>query len=417
MDSTTVVAFDPFTNYQSANPYPLYQALRDTAPVHYVEDADLWVVTRYDDCTEILRDPETFSSRLGMRLAFADTRRRRRSGQDVVDDPFGFSEVDDLRILIAIDPPDHVRMRRLLSRPFTPREIGVHADWMRSICEDCLTRLLTANAEGSADWVRDFTWPFPVLVIGELMGIPASMRNDFKRWSDDLIGIFVGGPDLSDERAGSLTEMVAFFGETIERCRVAPGEDLISMLIHKADADEDPLTAEELVMFCVLLLVAGNETTTNLLSNTMKVCAADPTILRRLAADPSLLPGVVDEALRFDSPVQAVPRGTTRAARVGDSEIPEAAVVLAYMGAANRDERHFSDPNRFDMTRNPADHLGFGSGIHLCLGAPLARLEARIALEMLSERIANVELLAPPTPTGGLLLRGSSSMPISFEEL
>jgi cytochrome P450 len=414
MDSSTVIAFDPFTNYQSADPYPLYQALRDTAPVHYVEDADLWVVTRYDDCTEILRDPDTFSSRLGMRLTFADT--RRRTGPDVVDNPFGFTEVDDLRILIAIDPPDHVRMRRLLSRPFTPREIGIHADWMRSICEDCLTHLLTANAEGSADWVQDFTWPFPVRVIGELMGIPASMRNDFKRWSDDLIGIFVGGPDLSDERAGSLIEMVAFFGETIERCRVDPGEDLISTLIHKADADEDPLTAEELVMFCVLLLVAGNETTTNLLSNTMKVCAADPTILRRLGEDPSLLSGVVDEALRYDSPVQAVPRGTTRAARVGDSVIPEGAVVLAYMGAANRDERHFTDPDRFDMTRNPADHVGFGSGIHLCLGAPLARLEARIALEMLSQRIADVELLAPPTPTGGLLLRGSSSMPISLGE-
>ena len=126
MDSTAVVAFDPFTNYQSADPYPLYQALRDTAPVHYVEDADMWVVTRYDDCTEVLRDSETFSSRLGMRLAFADGRRR-QAGQDVVDDPFGFAEVDDLRILIAIDPPDHVRMRRLLSRPFTPREIGVHA--------------------------------------------------------------------------------------------------------------------------------------------------------------------------------------------------------------------------------------------------------------------------------------------------
>ena len=415
MDSTAVVAFDPFTNYQSADPYPLYRVLRDTAPVHYVDDADMWVVTRYDDCTEILRDPETFSSRLGMRLAFADTRRR-RAGQDVVDDPFGFTEVDDLRILIAIDPPDHVRMRRLLSRPFTPREIGVHADWMGSICEDCLTHLFTSNAEGNADWVRDFSWAFPVLVIGELMGIPASMRSDFKRWSDDLIGIFVGGPDLSDERANSVIEMVSFFGETIERCRVDPGEDLISMLIHKADKDEDPLTAEELVMFCVLLLVAGNETTTNLLSNTMKVCVADPTILPRLERDPSLLPGVVDEALRYDSPVQAVPRGTTRVARVGDTEIPEGAIVLAYMGAANRDERHFSDPDRFDMTRNPADHLGFGSGIHLCLGAPLARLEARIALEMLSRRVADVELSAQPTPTGGLLLRGASSMPISIEE-
>jgi cytochrome P450 len=191
---------------------------------------------------------------------------------------------------------------------------------------------------------------------------------------------------------------------------------LLFMLIHKTEADEEPLTADELVMFCVLLLVAGNETTTNLLSNALKVFEADPAILPRLRQDPALVPGTIEEALRYDSPVQAIPRGTTQDSVVGGHPVPAGAVVLAYMGAANRDERHFPDPDRFDVQRNPTDHLGFGSGIHLCLGAPLARLEGRIALEVFSRRVAAVELTAPPVPTGGLLLRGSASMPVHLVE-
>jgi cytochrome P450 len=287
---------------------------------------------------------------------------------------------------------------------------------MRPLCDERFTELLAANARGDADWVQDFTWPFPVLVIGELLGIPASMREDFKRWSDALMGIFVGGPQLGDDRPASFIEMLGFFDETIARRRSDPDTDLISMLIHKAEADDDPLTGEELIMFCVLLLVAGNETTTNLLSNALKVFASDATILDRLAKDHALIPGTVEEVLRYDAPVQAIPRGTTAPVHLGETTIPEDAIVLAYMGAANRDERHFSDPDCFDLGRNPSDHLGFGSGIHLCLGAPLARLEATLALETLSRRVASVELTAPPEPTGGLLLRGSASMPVRLVE-
>ena len=414
MSVDTADTFDPFTLYEQDNPYPLYRSLRDTAPVHHVAAADLWAVTRYSDGLEVLRDPETFSSRLGMRKAFSEGRRQ-RFDQAPPDNPFGFQDVDDLRILIAIDPPDHVRLRRLLSRPFTPREIGLHEDWIHALCEERFAEFLLANAEGRADWVKDFTWPYPVLVIGELMGIPPSMRNDFKRWSDDLIGLFVGGPDLSEERASSMLEMVGFFAERIEQRRSDPGQDLISMLLRKTEADDEPLTAEEMVMFCILLLVAGNETTTNLLSNAMKVLAEEPAILQSLRADPALIPGTVEEILRYDSPVQATPRGTTRTTQLHGVDIPEGAVVLTYMGAANRDERHYDDPDHFDVRRNPTDHLAFGSGIHLCLGAPLARLEAAIALQTLSRYVTTLELTEPPVPTGGLLLRGSSSMPVQAD--
>lgn len=406
-----MVAFDPFTLYEQVDPYPLYRCLRDEAPVHHLDDIDVWVVTRYDHCIEVLRDPTTYSSKLGMRMAFGGALQRSGSDRE-----HPFEGMEDLRVLIATDPPDHVRLRRLLSRPFTPREIGLHEDWMRPLCEERFAELLATNASGGADWVQDFTWPFPVLVIGELLGIPASMRNDFKRWSDALIGIFVGGAEVGDDRLASFIEMLGFFAETIARRRSDPGDDLISMLIHKAEADEEPLTAEELAMFCVLLLVAGNETTTNLLSNALKVFASDPTVLGRLCEDPALIPGTVEEVLRYDAPVQSIPRGTTAPIQVDGTTIPADAIVLAYMGAANRDERHFPDPDRFDVQRNPTDHLGFGSGIHLCLGAPLARLEASIALEILSHRVASVELAAPPVPTGGLLLRGSASMPVRLIE-
>jgi cytochrome P450 len=407
----TAVAFDPFTLYEQADPYPLYRWLRDDSPVHYHEGADMWVVTRYDDCVEVLRDPTTFSSRLGMRRTFVGA--WQRSGAE---EASPFEDTEDLRVLISTDPPDHVRLRRLLSRPFTPREIGIHEDWMRPLCATRFEALMERNADGGADWVHDFTWPFPVLVIGELLGIPASMRSDFKRWSDALIGIFVGGVDLGDDRVASFLEMLGFFGETIAERRSVPGDDLISTLIHKTEADDDPLTANELVMFCVLLLVAGNETTTNLLSNAAKVLASDPTVLDRLRDEPELIPGVVEEVLRFDSPVQATLRGTTAPIQVGETAIPADQTVLVHAGAANRDDRHYDDPDRFDPRRNPTDHLGFGSGIHLCLGAPLARLEAAIALELLSHRVADIELTAPPVPTGGLLLRGSASMPVQLTE-
>jgi len=296
-----------------------------------------------------------------MRGTFGGSRRQRHN-DDSTGNPFGMADGESLRILIAIDPPDHVRLRRLLSRPFTPRLIGLHEGWMRTVCEERFSNLLAANSQGSADWVRDLTWPFPVLVIGELMGIPASMRDDFKRWSDDLIGIFVGGPDLSDKRADSMLEIAGFFGETINRRRSEPGDDFVSMLIDKTEADEEPLTADELVMFCILLLVAGNETTTNLLSNAMKVLAKDPAILRTMRHEPHLIPGVVEEALRYESPVQAIPRGTTCSTQLGDTYLPAGTIVLVYVGAANRDERHYEDPDRFDLQRNPTDHLGFGSG-------------------------------------------------------
>jgi cytochrome P450 len=415
MGNSAAVAFDPFDQGQIADPYPGYQWLRDQAPLHYVEVDDLWLVSRYDDCLELLRNPSTFSSRLGVGKLMAGGLGR-RTAEHIGDATQTLQRMGELRILIAVDPPDHVRLRRLVNRPFTPREIGAHESWMRPLCESIMSKLLDANCDGNADWVRDFTFPFPVMVIGKLLGIPASLGDDFKRWSDDLIGL-IGGPGGDTERGmTSFIEMLGFFQEAIARRRSEPGDDLISMLVHNADTEDDPLTADELVLFCVLLLVAGNETTTNLLSNAMKIFTSMPEIFDHLRSDPGVIPAAVEEVLRMDAPVQALPRGTTEAITLAGGEIPAGATLLVYFGAANRDGRHFPDPERFDVGRNPIDHIGFGAGIHLCLGASLARLEARIALETLVGRVAEVELTAIPVQTEGALLRGLKSMPLMLRE-
>ena len=414
MANSAAVAFDPFESGQIADPYPGYRWLRDEAPLHYVEVDDLWLVSRYDDCVELLRNPSTFSSRLGVGQLMGGGLGR-RAAEHIGDATQSLQTMTELRVLIALDPPDHVRLRRLVNRPFTPREIGAHESWMRPLCESVFANLLEASSDDNADWVRHFTFPFPVMVIGQLLGIPPSLGNDFKRWSDDLVGL-VGGPGGETERGiSSFIEMLGFFHEAIARRCSEPADDLISMLINNADAEDEPLTADELVLFCVLLLVAGNETTTNLLSNAMRIFTSMPEVFDRLRSDQHVIPAVVEEVLRFDSPVQALPRGTTAAIILAGCKIPAGATVIVYFGAANRDERHFPDPDRFDPGRNPTDHVGFGVGIHLCLGAPLARLEARIALETLVRHVSNMELTSAPVRTEGALLRGFRSMPLVLQ--
>ncbi len=411
MTPRPTITFDPFDPDQTADPYPAYRWMRDAAPVYYLEADDLWAVSRYDDCIQVLRDPTTYSSKLGIgRLMAGGLGERVASRIGDAAEPLQF--LMDLRVLIALDPPDHIRLRRLVNRPFTPRQIGGHETWIRPICEQVFKSLLQADAAGSADWVRDFTWPYPVMVIAELLGIPASLKQDFKRWSDALVGMLAGlGPD-PQQGIDTFMEMFTFFQEVIDRRRTEPGDDLISMLVHNAEAEGEPLTADEMVMFCILLLAAGNETTTNLLSNAMRILTSTPAVFARLKADPAAIPSAVEEVLRYDAPVQALPRGTTQDVTLHGVTIPAGKTVLVFYGAANRDDRQYPQPDLYDVDRNPTNHIGFGNGIHLCLGAPLARIEARIALEHLTRHVAGVELGSEPVRTDGFLLRGAKSMPI-----
>jgi cytochrome P450 len=242
-----------------------------------------------------------------------------------------------------------------------------------------------------------------------MLGIPGERRLEFKRWSDDVVGVLSGSGD-ADRAQASMAEMFEYFVAMAEERHRDPADDLITVLVQ--GSEDGCLEPMEIVTFCILLLIAGNETTTNLLANMAMVLFDRPDLVDRLRADPLLISAAVEETLRYDAPVQALFRRTREPAEVGGFELPADATVMVAFGSANRDERHFADADRFNVERDPRDHLGFGAGIHLCLGAALARLEARVAMEELLARTSDFAPAAPPTRVESFILRGCSSMPV-----
>ena len=404
----TLAGFDPFATDVVADPYPHYARLRDEAPVCWIPEQCLWMVTRYDDVAAVLHDPTTFSSAEGMgALMSGGVGRKRVDARGM----FGL-DLSQMRVLIATDPPDHTRLRRLLSRAFTPKAITELEPHLRQVCEGLVDDLITASRDGRGDLVTQVAFPFPVIVIAELLGIPPERRDDFKRWSDALVGALSGdwNPVEAQQTIG---EMFVYLADMVEHRRCEPGEDLISRLVCGVDPDDpDALSFIEITLFAILLLVAGNETTTNLIGNGAAAFAAHPDQARLLRDRPELLPAAVEEILRWDAPVQALFRSTTRPVTLGGVELPAGAMVLVSFAAANRDSRHFVDADRFDIERRPTDHLAFGHGIHYCLGASLARLEARLVGETLLARGVALQ------PTGGaqridsIILRGFDRYPV-----
>jgi cytochrome P450 len=405
---STLVDFDPFCAEVVNDPYPWYEQLLRESPVRWIPSRELWMVTGYDQVASVVRDPSVYSSGLGYAalMAGAMNRDRRHVG--------GTLGVDTtaLRMLISTDPPDHTRIRRLLSRAFTPKAIADLEPRLRAVCGEFVEGLL-ANAAGvGADLVSDLAIPFPVTVIAELLGIPAERRGDFRRWSDALSGALSGDWDPAEAQAAG-HELVSFMAEVVEQRRAHPGSDLIGRLMAgMAQDDPDALTVAEIMMIAILLLVAGNETTTNLIGNAAAALTGHPEQADRLRACPELLPAAIEEVLRWDSPVQGTLRGTTRATSLAGVELPAGAVVLVCFAAANRDPSRFDEPGRFDIARRPGDHFAFGHGIHFCLGAHLARLEARLAFE----RLINAGIRLTPDEgavrTTGFMLRGFTRYPV-----
>jgi cytochrome P450 len=351
-----------------ADPYPVYARLRDIAPVHHLADLDVWVLSRHADVLGALRDPQTFSSDLG---ALA-------SGLTV--NPFNpamkvprrlaplTARIPWSRVLLTSDPPAHTVLRRKISKSFTPRMIAAWEPRIREITEGLVDDLPT----GRADLVRELASPLPTMVIAEMLGVPPERHGDFVRWSDNLVnGLVAGGSTL--RMLTSAAEISVFFGRIVRKRRRQPGEDLVSSLV--TGEGDNALTLRELVSFCILLLVAGNETTTNLIANAVVALFAHPGVEAQVRADPSLADRVVEETLRYDNPGQGLIRVTTTDVAVGGRTIPSGSKVVTLIGSANRDPRFVSDPDSFRLDREPNEHLGFGTGIHFCIGAPLARLE------------------------------------------
>ncbi|MGE0621509.1 MAG: cytochrome P450 [Pseudomonadales bacterium] len=370
------------------DPYPVYARWQAEAPIFRAEDTGQWVLTRHDDVRSVLKNSAEYSSKaMGMQ------------GNPLP--------------LLTDDPPKHTQLRGLVDKAFTRRMLKLMEAWVDKLAHDMVADL----PEGSpVDIVQALTIPLPVAVISRMMGIPAERAEDFKRWSDALTGT-LAGVSLED-RMNDVVEMAGFFASLIPARRSAPGDDLVSAVVN-AEIDGQRLTDQEIVGFCILLLIAGNETTTNLLGNLLNVLADRPALWARLVREPERIEAAVEEALRFDAPVQFLMRTALRPMHYHGQDVAPGENVTVVMAAANRDPRSYEDPTEFSLDRQKNHHHTFGFGIHFCIGAPLARMEAKMAMKALLERFATMR--RPTAPPGGdervpsPLLRGFHHLWLEFE--
>ncbi len=371
------------------NPFPWYAAMRQGNPV-WRDPSGVWHVFAYPDVQRVLSDWQVFSS-------------ERSEPGGGVESALGAS-------LISSDPPRHRQLRNLVTQAFTPKAVEDLAPSIRGIVDELLDQ---AEARGEMDLVADFATPLPVTVIAQLLGIPVSDRAKFKTWSDAVVSLSADRDGMSFGQA--MREMGAYFMQMLAERRGQPRADLISGLLQ-AQVDGQHLTDMELLGFCALLLIAGNETTTNLLTNAVLCLDEDTQQRQQLLQDASLLAGAIEETLRYRSPVQSMFRSSTRDVQMGDQVIPAESPIVAWIGSANRDGSVFEHPDTFDLRRNTQKHLAFGYGIHFCLGAPLARLEARIALEALYRRFPHLRVVANTRlrPLDSTIVYGLRELPIKL---
>ncbi len=380
--------FNPFDPAFRADPYPIYAQLREGGPVQQ-SAMNFWPVSRYDDVSFVLKNHALFSSSaMGVGAV---------GGQS-----------DGTRSIISSDPPDHTQLRGLVNRAFTPRMVAEMEPRIREITRELLARVAPT---GRMDVVDDLATPLPVTVIAEILGVEPSRREDFKRWSNATIGNTTGAP--SEDRTRDIDEFQRYFADVVEARRRDPKDDLVSALV-RAEGTDETLTNDEIISFAMLLLIAGNETTTNLIGNAMLALTEHPAELRKVVDDPALIPSMIEEALRYDSPVQFLFRRATEDVAIGGATVPKGAGVVPIYASGNRDDRKYANAARFDVTRNPQGHLAFGQGIHFCLGAPLARLEAKVVFEELL-RLRNIERVGDAERIDSVFLRGLKHLPLAFE--
>ena len=364
---------------ETMNPYEGFKLLRDHAPVTQLEADGPWQVARHADVHAILRDHETFSSEVSIRPP----------------------EERGAPSMLFSDPPIHNRLRKLVSVAFKPGQIQLQEQQIRSRCNALLDAMPT---DTELDLVQALAAPLPVMVIAAMLGVEDGDMATFKAWSDEIFSnigeILFGTPSAESERAAQ--EMNAYFLQRINDIRRHPKEHLLGQLVA-TETEDGKLDDEELLSFCRLLLIAGNETTTGLITASARIFHEEPDTLIQLKQNPQLAKNFVEEALRFYSPFSATVRRTTKDVEIAGQAIAAGELVIPLLASANRDERVFEAPDTFMLDRSPNPHLGLGFGIHVCLGAHLARLEGKIVVEQMAERYRGIELVnAQATPVGEL---------------
>jgi len=387
------------------DPFPLYAWLRDHEPVYWSESLNAWVVTRYEDVLDVFNRPETFSSD---RFRKIDERyASRRPAVRAVAEVLG-------HWLVFRDPPDHDRLRELLQSSFTPKQLASSRDRIQSTVDALLDRVV---ARGAMDFIRELAFPLPAMVIAGLMGAPEEDLEPIKTWSDRLAAYLGGAVDERDnfaEARAGVAALADYFQALLAERERHSRDDLMTLLL-RAEHDGDRLTRDEVVANCILLLFAGHETTTNLLGNGLFHLLRNPAQAALLRADPSLLHGAVEELLRYDGPVPATVKIATEDVSRRGRTIRRGDMVVPSMASANRDPRQFPDPDTLDVRRQPERHVAFAAGIHYCLGAWLARLEARVVIDTVFRRLPHLSL-APGEPRWKpmIFLRGLESLPLTW---
>ena len=396
------------------DPFAYYAELRASDPVHWAPGSKAWLLTRYDDVVAAFGDPRLSSDRVRPLLDVLPAPRRAEYGPML--------EIIS-RWMVVTDPPVHTRLNRLASRAFRQQRVSAMSGWIGELVEELLDDFV---ASGGDDFLAGLAYPLPAAVIARMMGVPQQDRGMFQHWSDELalVAFGAGGQDRAGRYARALAgvrELQEYLAGLIERRRREPGEDMISLLLGSAaeagaDEDGDHLDDAELMALCSLILFAGHETTTNLLCNAIVALDRHPAELARLRADPSLVNRAVEEVLRFEGPIKILIRWVVQDHERDGRQVKAGDRVFLVLQSANRDKGTFADPDRFDIGR-PAKplHVGFGRGLHACLGAQLARIEARAALPKILGRLGDIRVSGEVTWRPNIASRAVTGLRISYE--
>ncbi|HEY5077536.1 MAG TPA: cytochrome P450 [Acidimicrobiia bacterium] len=383
-----MVRFNPFSYEFHDDPFPVYRQLRDEAPAYHDDDLGFWALSRYDDVVRALHDTDTFCSRFGITL----------------------EEGSALPMLLTTDPPDHTALRRLVSRAFTPRRVADLESAIRTLSTGYLDRL----RNGAADLIVDYAAPLPMDVISKLLGVPDGDQEELRGWSDALLHRAEGDMEVTPAGIDAAYRLYKYFSAFVSERRHVPGDDDLAGALLAAESDGEQLTDDQVVGFLFLLIIAGNETTTKLLGNCPLALQRFPSERAKVIADPARIPDAVEEILRYEGSTQVMARTLTRDVDLYGRKMPRGAKVLLLLGSGNRDERVWDRPDVYDIDRRwPTHHLAFGHGIHVCLGAALARLEMRVGLEEFLRRHPGYEIdegALERVHSGNV--RGYSRMPI-----
>jgi len=384
-----VVRFNPYSYEFHDDPFPVYRQLRDHAPAYHDDALGFWALSRYDDVAAALHDPDTFCSRFGITL----------------------EEGNPIPMMLTTDPPAHTALRRLVSRAFTPRRVADLEPAIRALSRTYLDGLASRS---TADLIVDYAAPLPMDVISRLLGVPDGDQEQLRGWSDALLHREEGDMDVTPAGIDAAYQLYKYFAAFVTERRADPGADDLAAALVASESEGEQLTDDQVVGFLFLLIIAGNETTTKLLGNCLLAMQRFPRERAKVIDDRGRVPDAVEEILRYEGSTQVMARTLTRNVKVHGARMPRGDKVLLLLGSANRDERVWDRADEFDIDRAwPTHHLAFGHGIHVCLGAALARLEMRVSLEEFLERFPGYEIdedALERVHSGNV--RGYSKMPI-----